>query len=97
MCVDGQPVVKRGVATVFDLDKKLLRDWEHREDELKSSLKGDVSYHTAAGYSLSSGMKSTTAERGGRGYRRRFSVFPRGRAFLLFFLRKKIPPGLTQR
>ena len=34
MCADGQPVGKRGAATVFDLDKKLLREWEHQEDEL---------------------------------------------------------------
>ena len=57
MCADGQPVGKLGAATVFDLDEKLLRDWEQQEDELKSSLKGDGSYHTAAGYSLSSGKK----------------------------------------
>ena len=50
MCADGQPVGKRGATTVFDLDKKLVRDWEHQKDDLKSSLKGDGSYHTAAVY-----------------------------------------------
>ena len=50
MCTDGQPVGKRGAATIFDLDKKLLRDWERQEDELKSSLNGNGSYRTAAGY-----------------------------------------------
>ena len=39
MCADGQPVGKRGAVAVFDLDKKLLRDWEHQEYELKSPLK----------------------------------------------------------
>ena len=39
MCADGQPVGKRGAVAVFDLDKKLLRGWEHQEHALKSPLK----------------------------------------------------------
>ena len=49
ICADGQPVGKRGAATVFDLDKKLLRDWENQEDELKSSLKETAGVNSKVG------------------------------------------------
>lgn len=41
ICVDGKPVGKRGAATVFGVEPKLLRNWTAQEAELKRSFAGD--------------------------------------------------------
>ncbi|CAM9935722.1 unnamed protein product, partial [Pylaiella littoralis] len=57
---DGEAVGKRGAATVFGIDVRLLRAWSEQEKELWQSFLAEGSYHAGRSRSLNTGRQAST-------------------------------------
>ncbi|CAM9625499.1 unnamed protein product [Pylaiella littoralis] len=60
ICDDGEAVGKRGAATVFGIDVRLLRAWSEQEKELRQSFLAEGSYHVGRSRSLNTGRQAST-------------------------------------